>query len=61
MNKIIKSTLNKFKDEHYYGNDSKKQFIRKLVAKSCTGISKYFEIWKKNNKLITLFSRCHKV
>jgi|JI10StandDraft_1071094.scaffolds.fasta_scaffold1627226_1 hypothetical protein len=59
--KLIKLTISKFKDDHYFGNDRKKQAIRTLVARSCTGISKYFDLWKKNNKLTTLFSQCHKV
>lgn len=59
--KILRTSLNRFKDDQYFGNDKKKQAIRTLVAKSCTGIEKYFDIWKKNNKLITLFSQCHKI
>ena len=35
--------------------------IRKLVAMSCSGIDKYFSIWAKNNKMITVFSKCHKL
>lgn len=59
--KMVRFPINKFKDEHYVGNDRKKMAIRKLVAKSCSGIDKYFSIWKKNNELITLFSKCHQV
>lgn len=40
--KLIRTTLIRFKDDHYFGNDRKKMAIRKLVARSCTGISKYF-------------------
>ncbi len=36
--KMIRSTLVRFKDEHYFGNDRKKEAIRTLVARSCTGI-----------------------
>jgi hypothetical protein len=35
---MIRSTLVRFKDEHYFGNDRKKEAIRTLVARSCTGI-----------------------
>ena len=60
-NKIMRFSLGKFKDEQYVGNDRKKMAIRKLVEKSCSGIDKYFTIWKKNNDMITLFSKLHKV
>ena len=47
--KILRHSFGKFKDEHYFGNDRKKMAIRRLVDKSCSGIDKYFSIWKKNN------------
>lgn len=59
--KLLKSTLSRFKDEHYNGNESKKQVIRKIVAKTSSGINKYFDLWRKNNKLITIFTKCHRV
>lgn len=30
--------MEKFKDDLYFGNDKKKQAIRNLVARSCSGI-----------------------
>lgn len=60
-NKGIKFTYQVFKDQHYFGNDRKKLAIRKLVARSSSTIEKYFDAWKRNNKLVTLFSQCHKV
>lgn len=40
--KLLRTTVSRFKDDHYFGNDRKKMAIRKLVARSCTGIAKYF-------------------
>lgn len=59
--KIIRTALNRFKDDLYFGNDKKKLAIRTLVARSCSGIEKYFAIWKKNNKLTLLFRQCHRL
>ena len=49
--------MNCFKDCHYFGNEKKKYCIRKLVAKSCSGIGQYFQKWNHNKDLINLFTQ----
>jgi len=45
------------KDHHYFGNEAKKYCIRKLVAKSCSGISHYFLKWRLNKNLTILYNK----
>lgn len=42
----LKKTFNVFKDNKYFGDESKKFCINKLVAKTSNGVSRCFNKWR---------------